>query len=454
MSHIYCLVEIERRVLENLMLIGENTNIDVQNALLRLTQDCFYNPSNSQLYVLIRNCFNKQERFDFVDILNLVRGNDNLHYALEWIIKNRYSMKPMSSQQLEQDVDKLVKLSRLRKTTSILENTLQALEKTPDITEAQDLILEKINLISNVAYRESKDGVSFDELSDAYFSGDIEPDKKIPTTCKELNDVLRGGVVAKGLITIAGKPSHGKTGFAIWLMDAIARNQPDRQSLFFSLEMEAKHIFTRRVGIRAGKNFDDLDKEERLKAVASCMETELKIYDASTCRAANDIEYILTTARLKAMEKPLSVIVVDYLGLVQTNGRFERNDLKIADIVMKLANLALELDCIVIALTQVNRNSAGREDQCPIPSDAADGSQSERSSALWIGIDRPELYREDKHIYQNQFVVRGHKNRFGNPFELLFAFNDGTYKIMQNRPIYKRPFAANSPKNIEEKIFG
>src|SRR5690606_23206305 len=126
------------------------------------------------------------------------------------------------------------------------------------------------------------------------------------------------------------------------------------------------------------------------------VQVPMKIYDTATTPMCSDIDYILTTARLKAMEKPISVIVVDYLGLVQNRGQFERNDLKQADITTKLAKLAMELNCVVIALSQINRASSSRakDDQCPYPSDAADSSGSHRSSTLWLGVNRPELYQD------------------------------------------------------------
>src|SRR5690606_33030387 len=88
-----------------------------------------------------------------------------------------------------------------------------------------------------------------------------------------------------------------------------------------------------------------------------------KVFD----HARIDIDYIETIAHLQAMEKPLSVIVVDYLGLVTTRNKHEREDLKISDITQRLAALAMNLNCIVIGLSQVNRDSSKRQkdDRCP-----------------------------------------------------------------------------------------
>lgn len=434
-------IEIEQRVLETLMTIAINTDIRIQKSMLKLHSDCFYNPDNAQIFAMIRNCFNKQEDFSFTDILGLVPKDDNsLYLALLGIVSNNRQLF-MSDKTLESDIEKLLTLSIVRRQVRLAEQAAEEASKCRDAFEAQNILIDKVTEISNLVYRQSKHGVSNSELAEAFYDGTLSNDLILPTTCSSLNQALGGGVMSKSLITIAAGAGVGKTGFAIYLMDAIARNQPDQHSLFFSLEMEAKHIWMRHVGIRAGKQFDVLNKEERLNAISSCLELPVSIYDSASCRAANDIDFILTTARLKAMEKPISVIVVDYLGLVQNKGLFERNDLKQSDITTKLANLALELNCVVIALSQINRSAASRakDDQCPYPSDAADSSGSHRSSTLWLGVDRPELYQDDP-CYRNQFVVKCRKNRFGGTFDLNFAFNEGTFAEVHDG-YFRKPFA-------------
>ena len=255
----------------------------------------------------------------------------------------------------------------------------------------------------------------------------------------------------KSLVIVAAGASVGKTGFSIFLMDCIARVQPDSESLFFSIEMEYKHIWMRHVGICAGKPFDKLSYDERMGAVTKSIQVPMKIYDTAMCHAVADIDFILTTARLRAMEKPISVIVVDYLTLVETKMHFERNDLKQSYITGKLAQLAIELNCTVIALSQINRGAANRgiEDRCPWPHDAADSSGGHRSASLWFGVDRPELYQDDP-SYQNQFVVKCRKNRFGDIFEMVYGFNGGAFGKYSPSPYY-RPFAPKKSK--EEELF-
>ena len=420
--------QLELRVLENLMAIDDFNNVRVQKAILSLTYDCFYKRENAQLFCIIRDAFHKQESFNYVDVLIKISPTETaLHKVMDFINED-FRVHHVNDASLEMDIDKLLVLMTLRKQLHLSENMLIDVNNCAEPIEAHKILREHLNNISNLNYAETKHGISNFEVAEAFYDGTLRKDLIIQTSCQQLNDALNGGITAKSLIVVAAGAGVGKTGFSIFLLDAIARAQPDTHSLFFSLEMEAKHIWMRHVGIKGGKQFDKLTDDERLKAVSSALEISLHIYDSASCHSANDIDFIVTTARIKAMEKPLSVIVVDYLGLVESKGSFERNDLKLSDITAKLAKLALELNCTVIALSQINRTASARaiDDRCPYPSDAADSSGGHRSSTLWLGVDRPELYQSDL-CYKNQFVVKCRKNRFGGCFEIILAFNDGTF---------------------------
>lgn len=444
-------IETEHEVLETIMHFADHKNLRVQKAMLKLTGDCFYDPDNRELFRYIQDCFKKQEPFHFVDILILIpKGNSKLYDRMNWLIDN-YGSCHAGESNFDHYVDRLVILSGLRKQINLASNMITDVRDCPSPEESQDILIKALHDISGISFRESKQGISSAELSELYYDGKLELDLTHPTTFKQLNEVNNGGIVSKSFITVAAGAGVGKTGFAIFLLDAIARQQPDTEALFFSLEMESKQIWMRHVGICAGKQFDKLEEDERLTAVAKVMQIPMQIYDAATSQDVADIDFILTTARLRAMDKKISVIVVDYLGLVESSGRFESNALKQTEITSQLARLAIELDCIVIALSQINRSPSSRatDDRCPYPSDASGSSGSYFSSTLWLGVDRPELYQDDP-SYRNQFVIKCRKNRFGGTFELILAFNDGTFAEVQPG-WFRKPIP--TPKNHDKAIF-
>ena len=444
-------LELEQRVLETLMHFGVHNHSRVQKAMLMLTTDCFYIPVNAVLFGMIRECFKTESPFNFVDVLVLIPKDSNeLHQALTWIIDN-YGKFHAGESEFEHDIERLLLLMRLRKQVQLSEQMLKDVKSCPNPEAAQDILIASLQEISSISFKESNHGISNIELSEDYYDGKLEADLLHPTTSELLNQLLGGGIMSKSFITIAAGAGVGKTGFSIYLLDALARMQPNTQTLFFSLEMEAKHIWNRHVGICGGKQFDKLTDTERMLAIKEVMKLPMQIYDSSSCKSACDIDFITTTARLRAMNKPISVIVVDYLGLVEIKGSYESNALKQTEITSRLARLALELDSIVIALSQVNRSPSARatDDRCPYPSDASGSSGSYFSSTLWLGVDRPELYQDDP-MYRNQFVVKCRKNRFGGSFEYILAFNEGTFSEM---PVgwFKKPTFESKP--IEKSIF-
>ncbi len=423
MNTVHYSTELESQVLCHLMSIGNHDCPRVQKAMLLLTEKSFHNVMNAKLFVMIKNCFKVEQAFTFVDILvNIGQGSPELHEHLN-LMTDAYHQFHMNNDHLERDLEKLKVIEINRGKVFLLEATLREVNNCTNPLEVPEIIHQKLMQIANEDYGDRCEAIDSEDLIDAILSGKTESKRIIPTRSMQFNSLLGGGLRSKGLITVAGAAGVGKTGFAIWLMDIIAKNQPSRQNIFFSLEMDPQDIMERQIGLCAGTQFDKLSPEELTEGSASAIGVSLKLFD----NKCSDLDRIITMSKLLAAQRPLSVIVVDYLTLVVNRGSFERNDLRQADTTSKLAKLAHELDCIVIALSQVNRGAATRDDQCPMPHDAADSSGSHRSSMLWLGIDRPQLYNDDP-CYQDQFVIKCRKNRYGGNFEYALSFNDGAFQ--------------------------
>jgi len=444
--------EVEASVLETLMSYASHQELMVKKAMLKLSRSCFYNSSYQNVFAIILELFQQKQPFHFIDVLSCVHANDTvLHDVVTNLIAN-YREYHASDARFENYVDKLVQFKNLRKQLSLARHMIDDVTECTDPLVATNLISKTLKTISSCNFYESKYGITNKELADLYFMNQVDFNKTLPTTSKKINELNGGGIKAKSLVTVAAASGVGKTGFAIWLMDAIIRMQPETRALFFSLEMESSEIFARYVACCMGKQFRDLSNEEKTQGIAKCLDIDVTIYDGNNCPPVNDIETILTTSALEAMIKPVSVIVIDYLGLVTTKEKHESHAYKQSEIITKLAKLAIELNCIVIAVTQVNRTPTGRalDDRCPYPDDAAGSSGSNYSSTLWIGIDRPERYRPELE-YKNMVAVKCRKNRNGDLWEFNMQFNNGTYAEAPDDYFkMNRTFAS---KNPEEAIF-
>ena len=411
MSH-----EIEQRVLGALMQIGDPNNVIVQESMLKLTNACFCNREATQLFDLIQHAFKCKQHFDYSHLESYVPTE--LHEYFATIISSYYT-----SNMLLQDVETLNHEQKARNIGAKFKDVNHSFTREPIAKEACQIAVAGCIAISKMASIEEEHVYTAERLADMFLSDEGAEDEIIPTGIKSIDNINDGGFKVKSLITIAGRSGMGKTCFATHLAHSLASNHKRKHVLFYSLEMSAISIYSKQISTIAGKQAKKLNITERLLAVAVSMDFPFTVdskQDAS-------IDYIETTARIVALSKPVSVIVVDYLNIVSNKATFESHALRQSDISKRLAALAAELNCIVIALSQVNRDYSGRPDKCPITSDAADSSGSERSSTYWLGIHRPEVDDECDKSVKNQFIVKCRKNRWGAPWSVVFAFNEATF---------------------------
>lgn len=409
--------EAEVGVLGALIAIGNPTDAVVKKSMLQLTQECFYKPDYRELYQFIRKCFDTSQWFDISSLLGMDLSKNVYDTVLHCI-----EGKLFTGNLLEHHIAELRKLYELRMQIQILNQALNTCMSEPTSAIASEIIRTGIHEASSITMDKLKEGATFKEIYLEYMAGEFKDDALINCGVKQFGEIRNCG-----LITIAGASGVGKTFFSIYFLDSLVKYQQDKQFLFFSLEMKRNAIWDRYLSIKLDKPINQITNDERAASLP-----DGKVFD----HARIDIDYIETIAHLQSMTKPLSVIVVDYIGLVTTRNRHEREDLKIADITQRLAALAMNLNCTVIALTQVNRdpNKRTKDDRCPYPSDVADSVGSVRSASLWIGIDRPENY-DDSPTVKNLFVAKCRKTRYGTNFEAWFDFNDGRFKE-RDKPFY------------------
>lgn len=400
--------EAELGVLGTLIINGNPNEVVVKKSMLQLSEHLFYHPLYRELYKLIRKCFDSSQWFDISSLLGMKVSTE-----LRATLLDSVQGQLFTARMLDHHIESLQHINQLRTQIQLMTKTLIECREEPTPVIASEILRSGLNEASNISIERMKEGSTFKEIYEEYLLGNFNKDTHVECGIKQFEQIRNCG-----LITIAGASGIGKTFFSLYFMDELIKYQPEKQFLFFSLEMKRNDIWDRYLNIRLNKH--DILPEDR-----SCPLPDGKVFDHTRI----DIEYIETIAHLESMNKPLSVIVVDYLGLVTTRTKHEREDLKISDITQRLAALAMNLNCIVIGLSQVNRDASKRQkdDRCPYPSDVADSVGSVRSASLWIGIDRPETY-DDSHEMKNVFVAKCRKTRYGNNFEAWFEFNGGRFK--------------------------
>ena len=198
----------------------------------------------------------------------------------------------------------------------------------------------------------------------------------IPTGFKDF-DEMTSGLQQGDLVIVAGRPSMGKTVFAVNIAEnaAMATIANDTKSvLVFSLEMPSKSIVMRMMSslgridqhrLRTGKLHDD-DWPRLSSAVSMLSEAKLFIDDTP----ALTLTEVRSRARRVAREHGgLSMIVIDYLQLMTIANTRENRTVEISEISRSLKSLAKELSVPVVALSQLNRGLEQRHDKRPVMSD-------------------------------------------------------------------------------------
>lgn len=211
-------------------------------------------------------------------------------------------------------------------------------------------------------------------------------------------DEMTSGFQASDLIIIAGRPSMGKTAFAMNIVEHAAVHEK-RAVLVFSMEMSGASLAMRLMSslgkidqhkVRTGK-LEDYDWENLTEALGKLSEAPIFIDDTPALSPAE----VRSRARRVAREHNLGMIVVDYLQLMQMPGFSDNRTLEISTISRSLKALAKELNVPVVALSQLNRGLEQRADKRPIMSDLRESGAIEQDADLIAFIYRDEVYHED-----------------------------------------------------------
>jgi len=212
-------------------------------------------------------------------------------------------------------------------------------------------------------------------------------------------DVQTVGLQRSDLVIVAGRPSMGKTSFAMNIAEHVAVKEQLPVAVF-SMEMSNEQLAMRLISslaevnlqsVRTGNLTDD-DWPKIIKAVSQLSEAPLFI-DETPALSPTELR---SRARRLAREKgQLGLIVVDYLQLMQIPGNKENRVNEVSEIARSLKSLAKEVNVPVMALSQLNRSLEQRTNKHPVMSDLRESGEIEQSADLIIFIYRDEVYNED-----------------------------------------------------------
>ena len=394
-------VEAEQAVLGGLMV--DNTEWD--NIADVLMAEDFYRAEHQLIYQVMMT---QSEANSPIDVVTLAESLNSLHElnnagGLDYL--SELSGNARGTANIHAYAEIIRERAILRRLISVANNIADSGYNTGG-KKAEEIVDEAEQKVFNISDERPQDsGPVFvnpilakaveriDELAGT--EGDLTG---LPSGYTDL-DHMTSGWQKSDLVIVAGRPSMGKTAFAMNLVENAILDQ-DQPVLVFSLEMPAESLIFRMLSsigrldqgkLRTGQLNDD-DWPGFNNAVKKLKDRPLYIDDSA---GVSPMEMRSRARRIKREHGALGMIVVDYLQLMQIKGSTEGRVNEISEISRSLKLLAREFECPVIALSQLNRGLEQRPNKRPVMSDLRESGAIEQDADVIAFIYRDEVYNED-----------------------------------------------------------
>jgi len=295
----------------------------------------------------------------------------------------------------------------LRELLSVCSKVSQKVYQSPELEVGDHLDQAEMDMLA-VAERFSRSRPTFSKMSELMIDGYHQLEKRYAekksitgtaTGYKDL-DELTSGLQPSDLLIIAGRPSMGKTAFAMNLARNAAMEAEDAKAVaVFSLEMSVQQIALRMLASEARVNMKLLrtgrftadDWRKLASASGSLAESPIFVDDTP---AISVMELRSKCRRLSKEAGGLDLVIIDYLQLMSGRADAERREQEISEITRSLKGLAKELNVPVIALSQLNRSLESRADKRPMMSDLRESGAIEQDADVIMFIYRDEVYNK------------------------------------------------------------
>ncbi len=251
------------------------------------------------------------------------------------------------------------------------------------------------------------------------------------------------GMQKGDLIIVAARPSMGKTTFAMNLIESVLFNS-NQPAIVFSMEMPADSIATRLISsfgaidqsrLRSGR-LEEADWVRLTSAMGQLQAKHLYIDDSS---ALPPTELRSRCRRIAKMHGgKIGAIMVDYLQLMRVPGSGDNRVNEISEISRSLKALAKEMNCPVIALSQLNRSLENRPNKRPVMSDLRESGAIEQDADLIMFIYRDEVYNKESKDMGTAEIIIG-KQRNGPIGTVRLSFQGHFTRFSNLAPEYYRP---------------
>ncbi|WP_315081777.1 replicative DNA helicase [uncultured Clostridium sp.] len=398
-------IEAEQSVIGS-MIIDKSA---IAKVLESLEEEDFYRDGHKVIFRAILDMFRKDMAVDLVTLLESLKSTEMLERAGGVTYITEISASVPTTANLSSYIKIVEEKSVLRKlikaSTSIIESSYNNQGEVENVLDGAE------KRIFDIA--EKKTSKDFEPLSDVLERGFLEIERLFNNR-GEITGVGSGfadldsktsGFQKGDMILIAARPSMGKTTFALNIAEHAALRE-DKSVVIFSLEMSKEQLAYKllcseanvdMLRLRTGE-LDDKDWENIAKATGPLAKAKVYIDDTA---GVSVMEMRSKCRRLK-MEYGIDLIVIDYLQLMSgSTGSSDNRQQEVSEISRSIKALAKEMECPVIALSQLSRAPEQRADHRPMLSDLRESGSIEQDADLVMFLYRDEYYNketEDKNI--------------------------------------------------------
>ncbi|MBQ3661539.1 MAG: replicative DNA helicase [Firmicutes bacterium] len=366
-----------------------------------LKPDDFYSESHKEIFRSMMDLYQRSEPIDVVTVSESLKRRNNLEaVGGRAYIAFLSTVVPTTANavQYARIVSEKAMLRRLiTAAASIVEKSYEEkldADKVVDFAEAT--IFDVAKTKQTTEYSDLKDVLStnLETIKEARERGGVLPG--IPTHFQDL-DKRMNGLHKSDLIIIAARPSMGKTAFALNIAQNVAMKE-DKRVVIFSLEMPKEALGNRLISMDSRVDsrkleIGDLSDEELSDVLESIDRMSGKDVIIDATPGIGVMEMRNKCRRIDAQRK-IDLIVVDYLQIMSADVPGESRQQEVSNISRYLKQLAREMECPVIVLSQLSRASEKRQgSHRPMLSDLRDSGAIEQDADVVMFLHREDYYR-------------------------------------------------------------
>ncbi|HVV67237.1 MAG TPA: replicative DNA helicase [Candidatus Saccharimonadales bacterium] len=409
-----------------------------------ISAEDFFEARHKRIYEAISQLYEQHEAIDVLTLTDRLRSNGHLESVGGPSYLTELTNFVPTAAHVEQYADIVAQKALRRRLITASRDIVnlgydESKQLRELIEEAETRLFEvsQTHIKQNIISLEAILAESFDRLDDLH--KDKQKIRGIPTGFKDVDDKL-AGFQRSDLIILAARPSMGKTALALNFAHNVAV-QSKEPVLIFSLEMSKEQLVDRLLSMESGVdawalrtgNLTDADFEKIGQAMGTLSEAPIFIDDTPGITVSD----LRTKARREAHQRPLGLIIVDYLQLMSGGSRFG-NDFnrvqEISEISRGLKGIARELNVPVLALSQLSRSVENRSPQIPQLADLRESGSIEQDADVVAFIYREDYYNpETDRKRLADILIKKHRNGPTGGIELYFDNEKQRFRSVETR---------------------